>query len=125
MARKAQDQGEPGCLRESMAQTQNSTAWIISGIAFAVVVLCFLLLVSDYRVLTGEEKPPAFEPDMSGPPQWIGSGDSKIDARLLPPFGRVIRCRYFTGRSVTTVTFSESQIDSCPFVYRPNENQTS
>lgn len=103
------------------AATQISTAKIVGGTVFALVLLCFLLLISGYRVLVGETKPPPFEPNMSGPPQWIGDGNSRIDARLLPSFGRVIQCRYFTGRSVTTVTFDASEIDSCPFAYKPKE----
>lgn len=92
---------------------------LFGGLALGAIGISLLLMVSDYRVLVGEEQPAPYEPDMTGPPAITQGSDPQIDYRRLPPFGRVITCRYFTGRSVTTVTFNVSKIDSCPLIYKP------
>lgn len=97
----------------------NKSTKLIGWLVVAAIGVSLLLMVSDYRVLVGEEQPAPFEPDMTGPSEIIQGGDPQIDYRRLPPFGRVMTCRYFTGRSVTTVTFNISEIDSCPLIYKP------
>jgi hypothetical protein len=96
----------------------SSSTKIIGSVLAALIVACLLLMVTGYRVLVGEEKSEPQPPDLSGPPETIQLGNVQVDARLIPAL-TFVRCRYFTGRSFTSVSFSTSQIDSCPFLYRP------
>ena len=99
--------------------TQTNAAKVIA-IVGPVVLACLLLMVTDYRVLIGEEKPPPYQPDMSELAEPIQIGNVAFDPRMIPPT-QYVTCRYFTGRSITTVTFDQSKIDSCPFIYKPKE----
>ena len=102
----------------SVGAKSSSTSKIVGSTLVALIVACLLLMVTGYRVLVGEMKNEAQPPDLNGAPQRIQLGNVQVDARFIPAF-TFVKCRYFTGRSFTTVTFSTSEIDSCPFLYRP------